>query len=138
VSATASTAEGTIGRGESVPSLHQSSIVPAYPYNDYNNHGRTLEETIVALKSTRSLQGLYVTPSRVKSLQVLAVLGDFNPKLLEKRISEVRNEFKPSAALDEQTRCYCAVTSLWMIAMRWISRSVINKSWHAELQILLS
>jgi ATP-dependent exoDNAse (exonuclease V) alpha subunit len=88
--------------GESFPiSRLQLPLVPAYSYTDYKSQGRTLERAIVDLKSARSLQGIYVMLSRVKSLAGLAVLGDFPPNILEQHLSEeLRNEFK---RLDEQT-----------------------------------
>ena len=70
--------------GESFPiSRLQLPLVPAYSYTDYKSQGRTLEHAIVDVKSVRSLQGIYVMLSRVKSLAGLAVLSDFPPNVLE-------------------------------------------------------
>jgi hypothetical protein len=91
--------------GDKYPiSRHQLLLVPTYSYTDYKSQGRTLERAIVDLKSARSLQGLYVMLSRVKSLAGDALLGEFPPHLLEQRLSqELRDEFHRLEELDTQT-----------------------------------
>lgn len=83
----------------------QLPLVPAYSYTDYKSQGRTLKTAIVDLKSARSLQGIYVMLSRVKSLDGLAVLGEFPRTLLEQNLSEeLRTEFARLTALDRETQ----------------------------------
>jgi hypothetical protein len=73
----------------------QVPLLPSYCYTDYKSQGRSLACAIVDIASARSLQGVYVMLSRVKSLDGLAILRWFPPEKVNQRLSEeMRNEFR--------------------------------------------
>lgn len=52
----------------------QPPLLPAYCYTDYKAQGRSLHKAIVDVASARTLQGVYVMLSRVRTLDGLSVL----------------------------------------------------------------
>jgi ATP-dependent DNA helicase PIF1 len=73
----------------------QLPLVPAYSYTDYKSQGRSLDKAIVDLASARSLQGVYVMLSRVKSIEGLGILRWFPTIKVYQRLSEeLRDELK--------------------------------------------
>lgn len=73
----------------------QLPLVPAYSYTDYKSQGWSLDKAIVDLASARSLQGVYVMLSRVKSIKGLGILRWFPAVKLYQRLSEeLRDELK--------------------------------------------
>jgi ATP-dependent DNA helicase PIF1 len=76
-------------------SRYQLPLLPAYSYTDYKSQGRSLEKAIVDLASARSLQGVYVMLSRVKTMRGLAILRWFPSTKVYQRLSEeLREELK--------------------------------------------
>lgn len=66
----------------------QIPLVPAYAYTDYKSQGHSLEYAIVDLASARSLQGVYVMLSRVRSIQGLGILRWFPAHKIHQRPAE--------------------------------------------------
>ncbi|KAJ8473925.1 hypothetical protein ONZ51_g7564 [Trametes cubensis] len=83
----------------------QLPLVPSYAYTDYKSQGRSLTTAIVDLKSAKSLQGVYVMLSRLRSLQGLLLLRSVTPGKVCMRLSqELRDELSRIDVLDEITR----------------------------------
>jgi ATP-dependent DNA helicase PIF1 len=94
----------TYRRNKYSPSFYisrlQVPLVPSYCYTDYKSQGCSLQCAIVDLTSARSLQGVYVMLSHVKSLEGLAILRWFEPNKVQRNLSEeIRNEFKRLTSL---------------------------------------
>ncbi len=96
---------GVAVSGDKFVSRSQLPIVPAYAYTDYKSQGQSLTYAIVDLQSSKSLQGVYVMLSRVRSLRGLLILRPFNViRVCDHVRQDVRNEFKRIRADDETTK----------------------------------
>lgn len=85
-------------------SRYQVPLLPAYAYTDYKSQGRSLDTVIVDLSGARSVQGLYVMLSRVKTLDGLAILRWFPPSKIGKGLSHaLRDEFERLDSLADET-----------------------------------
>ncbi|KAK7022628.1 P-loop containing nucleoside triphosphate hydrolase protein [Favolaschia claudopus] len=82
----------------------QLPLLPAYSYTDYKSQGRSLKKVIIDLSTCRSLQSAYVMLSRATSLEAIAVLRQFEPKKIYKRMAqEFRAEFSRLDRIDADT-----------------------------------
>ncbi|KAH9855861.1 hypothetical protein C2E23DRAFT_704920, partial [Lenzites betulinus] len=83
----------------------QLPIIPAYAYTDYKSQGKSLTKAIVDIESAKSLQGIYVMLSRVRSLEGLIILRPFSVAKLCARLSqELRDELNRIDSLDSATK----------------------------------
>lgn len=79
----------------------QLPLLPAYVYTDYKSQGRSLDHAIVDPATARTLQGVYVMLSRVRTLNGLAVLRTFPISKIHDRLSqELRKELMRFERLD--------------------------------------
>lgn len=85
-------------------SRFQLPLTPAYCYTDYKAQGRSMDYAIVDLQSARTLQGVYVMLSRVRTLSGLAIMQPFMPSKIYGRLSqELRDEMRRLEALADET-----------------------------------
>lgn len=95
-------------------SRSQLPLLPAYVYTDYKSQGRSLQMAIVDIASARSLQGVYVMLSRVKSLDGLAILRPFSEYKVYQRLSEeIRGEFRRLEGISKLTESLFNANMVW-------------------------
>ncbi|OSC96122.1 hypothetical protein PYCCODRAFT_1379688, partial [Trametes coccinea BRFM310] len=84
---------------------HQLPLIPAYAFTDYKSQGRSLTKAIVDIESARTLQGVYVMLSRVRTSRGLLILRPFSTSKLCSRLSqELRDELARIDRLDDITK----------------------------------
>lgn len=94
-----------VGQEKRRVSRMQLPLVPAYAYTDYKSQGRSLDCVVVDPASARTLQGVYVMLSRVKSLNGLAILRWFpEGKVYQRMSEEMREEFSRIEVLHDITK----------------------------------
>lgn len=85
----------------------QLPLLPVYVYTGYKSQGRSLDNVIVDIASTKRTEGMYVMLSRVRSLQGLAVLRPFTSTLFARKLSkQFVDDFTRLDIQAERTRCW--------------------------------
>ncbi|KII83001.1 hypothetical protein PLICRDRAFT_64476, partial [Plicaturopsis crispa FD-325 SS-3] len=105
---TSITLKGDRRKGLSDRSFQRTYIplLPAYCFTDYKAQGRSMERATVDICSARTLQGMYVMMSRVKTLKGVAILRWFpSASICGKRLShQLRLELERIDHLDQLTK----------------------------------
>ena len=79
----------------------QLPLLPAYAFTANKIQGQSLQHALVDLASVKGIQALYVMISRAVSLNNLAVMHWFPPRIINRRLSEeYRDEFARLEKLD--------------------------------------